>query len=250
MAQLRGKRILVTGGAGYIGSQVVLELLAAIAQGINLTRLTVGDLTEEEEALHAEAMNEISQGIVFMPNPLERVRKLRYRNDEALDLIHSYIEESSCSFCVFDLWARAFSFGEEQEEAEALARQQAIAKATNTHVLLVQQQLLKAVEKREDKRPTREGIKGSGEWTGIADTILGVYRSGLYKSVPDNSLEVTILKQRRGRWPVSIEFDFDPEFGRLSNGRTVAYDTPGTRSEDSQNTINRAVSNMKKGKRS
>lgn len=242
-----GKKVLY--GAWEDDQGDVLELLAAIAQGINLTRLTVGALTEEEEERHALTMRELAEGIVFMPNPLERVRKLRYRNDEALDLIHSYIEESGCSFCVFDLWARAFAFGEEQEEAEALARQQAIAKATNSHVLLVQQQLLKAVEKREDKRPTREGIKGSGEWTGVADTILGVYRPGLYKNIPDTTLEVTILKQRRGRWPVSVEFDFDPEMGKLSNGREVAYDTPGTRHEDSKNELNRAIDKQRKGKK-
>lgn len=241
-----GRRVLY--GAWEDDQEDVLELLGAIRAGVNLTRLTVGELDEEEEELMGLAMKEVGESVVFMPNPLEKVRKLRYRNDEALDLIHSYAEESSADFAVFDLWARAFSFGAEQEEAEALYRQQAIAKATSCHCLLVQQQLLKSVEKREDARPTREGIKGSGEWTGIADTILGVYRQDLYKNVPAGKLEVTILKQRRGRWPLNVEFDFDPEYGRLSNGHAVAYESPGTKPENSKNDLNRAISSRKNRK--
>jgi replicative DNA helicase len=123
---------------------------------------------------------------------------------------------------------------------------QAIARETDCHVMMVQQQLLKVVEKREDKQPTREGIKGSGEWTGVADTILGVYRADLYKPVPPGTIDVLLLKQRRGRWPFVVEFDFDPEFGTLTKGREVNYDAPGTSPEESKNTLDQAFARVKK----
>jgi len=246
-AQVRtfNKKILM--GAWEDEPGEVLELVAAIDQGIHLTKLLVGELSEDEERRLADSMAEFSESIEFMDHPLERVRKSRYRNDDALELIQARILESGAKLAIFDLWARAFAFGSEQEESEALYRQQAIAKATDCHVVLVQQQLLKNVEKREDKRPTREGVKGTGEWTGVADTMIGVYRADLYKNVPAGTIETPILKQRRGKWPLGIEADFDPEYGRITNCRSVPYDAPGTRAEDSKNDLDRAISGKRKG---
>ena len=36
-----------------------------------------------------------------------------------------------------------------------------------------------------------------------------------------------MLKQRRGRWPFAVRFDFDPKTWRISGGREVAYTRPG-----------------------
>jgi replicative DNA helicase len=223
----------------------VLERMAALECGISLTRLTMGTLTDEEEKRHAEVMARLERFIQFMPNPVMRMKRSRFRNDEVLSMIHGQIVESGADFVVFDLWARAFAFGSEQEEAESLYRQQAIATATGAHQILVQQQLLKTVEKRDDKRPSREGTKGSGEWTGIADTMLGVFRIDLYKNVPAGTIEVDIMKQRKGRWPLAIEFDFDPELGRLKNGRGVPYDSPGVEAAESTNTLDKMIGSKK-----
>ena len=80
-----------------------------------------------------------------------------------------------------------------------LIRQQAMLNEMGVHGILAQQQRLKDIELRPDKRPTREGIKGSGAWTEVPDNIIGVHRPALWKPVPDNVLEVDILKQRV-RW--------------------------------------------------
>src|SRR5262249_23574089 len=110
-----------------------------------------------------------------------------------------------------------------------LWRQLAIAKATRTHHVLVHHLRGKDVEQRQDKRPTREAIKGSGAWVDVPDTIIGVHRPALWKSGPDDKLEPVVLKQRYGKWPLAVEFDHDPATGIISGGRTIEYEQPGER---------------------
>jgi hypothetical protein len=40
-------------------------------------------------------------------------------------------------------------------------------------------------------------------------------------------LEAIVLKQRRGRWPFAVRFDFEPKRWTLKKGREVAYLRPG-----------------------
>ena len=61
----------------------------------------------------------------------------------------------------------------------------------------------------------------------------GVHRPALWKSMDDNVLELDVLKQRYGKWPLAVEFDWDPEFGSLDKGRSIAYEKPGTEVSDS-----------------
>jgi hypothetical protein len=130
------------------------------------------------------------------------------------------------------LWKRCLRQTKPEEEEDALLRQQSIAKETNVHCILVQQQRMKDVELRDDKRPTREGIKGTGAWVEVPDTILGTHRPALWKRVDDDKFEVVVLKQRWGVWPLAIEFDWNGEYGMITNGRVVPYDPPGTTSNE------------------
>jgi hypothetical protein len=163
--------------------------------------------------------------------PFHKQRGKRVTHDEVLDEIHAYIADGGCEIAVFDLWRRAFRrMKDEGEEAEALYRQQAIFEETQVHGILVQQQRLKEVEKRANPRPTREGIKGTSAWVDIADLIIGMYLPALMKGTPCTTCETLILKQRYGRWPLSIEHGWDGDLVKLSNGRIVAYD-PGSEEE-------------------
>ena len=100
------------------------------------------------------------------------------------------------------------------------------------HAILLAQQRLKDVEQRTDKRPTREGIMGSSEWVQIADTILALHRPALFKAIADDKLELVVWKQRKGPWPLCVEFDWDPEFGSIEGGRSMPFQHIGEQSND------------------
>lgn len=227
----------------------VLELAAAIHERIDLTSLVMGNLSDDEERRLSETMRLLAERVEFIENPLARARKKREPNDVVLADIHTRILESGAKIAFFDLWAKAFAFNNESEEREALDRQQTIAKETGCHCVLVQQQNLKKVEAREDKRPTREAVFGAAQWVAIADTLVGVYRPDLYKNVPGGTIELPIMKQRRGRWPIGVEADFDAEYGRIYGCRTVPYDEPGTRASASKNELELAIAGKRAGKK-
>ncbi len=225
----QGRKVLY--GAWEMGSEETLELLACISCGLSRGRVKSGRISPAEAQLHATTMESIAAYVKFVDMPFHKQRGKRVTHDEVLDEIHAYIADGGCEIAVFDLWRRAFRrLKDEGEEAEALYRQQAIFEETQVHGILVQQQRLKEVEKRANPRPTREGIKGSSAWVDIADLIIGMYLPALMKGTPCTTCETLILKQRYGRWPLSIEHGWDGDLVKLSNGRIVAYD-PGSEEE-------------------
>jgi replicative DNA helicase len=192
---------------------------------MSLTDATEGRLEEQDLVDLETRMESISEWVVFMDNPFWRVVEDRSSNMHNLDVVHRYIADSGCEVAIFDLWDRCLVSEKPEEELNALKRQQAMLRETNVHGILLAQQRLKDIEARADKRPTREGIKGTSAYVDVSDTIIGVHRPGLFKDIgSDNRLEGLILKQRRGPWPIAVEFEFDPEFGSIRNGRSIRYE--------------------------
>lgn len=216
------RRVLV--GAWEMGSGMTIELLACLSLGYSRTAMMTGQLTEEHLQEVQRTMTAISRYVVFMENPFRREQRERRSNEQHLDMIQGYIADSGCDVFVADLWRRCLTDGDPEEEEFALYRQQAMLDDAKVHGILVQQQRLKDIETRPDKRPTREGIKGSSAWVEVADNIIGVHRPALWKNIDDNVLEVDVLKQRYGKWPIAIEFDWNADCGSLDNGRTVPYE--------------------------
>lgn len=224
-----GRRVVF--GAWEMGNEDTLQLLAAMRLGWSRYTLSTGALNDaDERALEAE-MAWVQEHVRFMDVPgTARVsgshvaRGEQASNERALDQIHSVIANTGADVFIADLWKRCLRRTEPDEEEHALNRQQAICKTTKCHGILLQQQRLKDVEQRPDKRPTREGIKGSAAYVEVADTILGVHRPALWKSVDDVVLEVDVLKQRWGEWPLAIEFTWDADHGSVSGGKTIPYD--------------------------
>ena len=79
---------------------------------------------------------------------------------------------------------------------------------------------------------TREGVKGPGAWTEVADNVFGVFRPAIYKNVPDEELQLLVLKQRDGAAPLLVGFEFDPGAGFLLNGAEREYDRRRFADED------------------
>ncbi len=226
-----GKRVLY--GAWEQGSGMSLELLATLSLQLSRTDVTTGAFDASEQREIRAEMERLSEFVRFFELPFGKERGERSSNERNLDLIHQYISDTTPDAFVADLFKRALVRTEPDEEEQALYRMQAIADRERCHAFLVQQLRLKDLESREDKRPTREGIKGSGAWVEVPDTILAIHRPALFKNVPDDVLQILILKQRYGVWPLAVEFSWDPEYGAIENGRSVEYDRPGEVSEDS-----------------
>lgn len=209
-------------GAWEMSPHDVLELMACISTGIQRGRVKTGQITDAEWNLLCNTMDAIAQWVKFVDMPFHKERGVRHTHDEVLDVIHGYIADSGASIAIFDLWRRAFRrMKDESDEQEALYRQQAIAEETNCHCVLVQQQRLKDIETRVNPAPTREGIKGSSAWVDVSDTILGVYLPGLMKRVSRNVIQLLVLKQRYGRWPLTLEYQWDGDLVHLHSGQLV-----------------------------
>jgi replicative DNA helicase len=82
---------------------------------------------------------------------------------------------------------------------------------------LLHQLLLKEVERRQDKRPTRDVLKGTAGYLEAPDLVLTVYRPALYEpGVTDNIIEIDCLKQRSGPWPWRVTAKWEGEYVRIS----------------------------------
>jgi replicative DNA helicase len=226
----QGRKVLY--GAWEQKSAMTLEIVAAISLGWSRTDLMVGRFSEaDQEELLAE-MERLSQWIRFLDLPYGRASGERRSNAANLDLLHQYIADAAPDVFIGDLFRRVLAETDPDDEEQALYRMQAMMQETQAHGILVQQLRLKDVEARDDQRPTRESIKGTSAWIDVADTIIGWYRPALHRNVPDDTIQAIILKQRYGQWPLAIEFDWDPAFGSLDRGRTLAYDRPGSEANE------------------
>lgn len=237
-------------GSWEMGGGMTLELLACISLNMSRTNLIQGNITPEEYGKLEDRMGVIAQYVRFMKNPFRRTRgdsiRKEHANERNLDIVQEHIADSGCDVFIGDLWKRALKDASPEAEEEALYRQQAMAEEMHCHCILLQQQRLKDIEQRADKRPTREGIKGSSAWVDIADTIIATHRPAQWKTIADNKLEIFILKQRYGRWPLGVEFDWDGSLGSISGGRSILYEAVGTQQSGSDEDV---LVNFKKPRR-
>jgi hypothetical protein len=223
-----------------------LEQLAAFSLNIDRGRLTDGKISEEElEAIDEEAKR-LEPYVRFFELPFgkdppkttsddEQYRRARLTNDRQLDIIERHVRASGCATFVFDLFKAALVQLKPDDEELALRRMQAIVKSTKTHGLLVHHLRGKDVETRADKRPTRESVKGASAWIEISDTVLATHYPAMWSKKYDrHKLEIYVMKQRRWTTFEAIEIDMDPVSGRLGEGRSIAYEHPGSRDDETR----------------
>jgi hypothetical protein len=241
----QGRRVLY--GAWEMTGGMTLELLACLSLGMSRSALMEGAretgehgddgapvmaplLGHEELVLLEERMHLIGERVRFMRNPFRRGRGTAAKgkdwtaNARNLDTLHEHLADSGCDVFVGDLFKRIFADASPEAEEEGLYRTQAMMEELRVHGILLNQQRGKDVEARADKRPTREGNKGSGAWVEIADTVLAPHRPAQWKRMDDDHLELFVLKQRYGKWPLGIEFDWVADTGNISGGRSITYD--------------------------
>lgn len=215
-------------GAWEEESGPVLEHLAWMSLGLDRNLVDEGRLSDEEEAALSAEEERIAARVKFLKKPpLSSGGKKAVSNVSRLMWIGSEIARVGAQFFVGDLLHRVLEEDEPAELARAFDAALRVAQDTGAHFLAVHQQLNKDLEKRPDKRPTREAIKGSGGILEASHTVIGVHRKGLWKSVEDDAIELIVLKQKNGPWPFSVEFDWDASRASLANGREVKYMRPG-----------------------
>jgi replicative DNA helicase len=221
----QGRRVLY--GAWEQDSNMTLEIIAAMSLEWSRSDLMCGNFKEDDQEQLLAEMDRLGEWIRFMSLPFGREMGEKCTNQSNLDLIHQYISDVSPDVFIADLFKRVMVETRPDDEESALWRMQAITQETRCHSILLQQLKLKDVETRQDQRPTRDSVKGNSAWIDIADTVLAWYRPSLHKNVPDDVIQALILKQRYGAWPLAVEFDWNPEFGFVGNGRSIEYDRPG-----------------------
>ena len=262
LEQARMKRKVLF-GAWEMKNRTTLKLIACISLALKDSPEKLGDwsrkklktpsdfpgwLTPARERVLEERMHALSKYIRFMDNPFKRGIGQKGSTDRNLDAVHGCVSEAGCHVVIFDLWKRCLYKPRPDDEEEALERQQAMLEELDVHGVLVHQQRSKDVELRPDKRPTREGMKGSGAFTELPDNIWGIHRQGYWKPVPDDTLEVDILKQREGESPRAVEFDWNGPLGIFSGGRSVEYDQPSSHGMPSNNKMDNFLNTPTKGK--
>lgn len=217
-------------GAWEMTSPSTLELLAAIDAGVSRYRLLSGKITDEERDRLEKAMRSISAYVRFWKFPWGRGRADRPRdNDEAADVMHGYMADSGAEVVVMDLLRRTFVDRSVDGEEWMLERLQTIGQEAMIHQVWVHQQRLKDIEQRADRRPTRDGIKGTSQWVDVPDTIFGVHLPSMFKAIPNDTFEIDWLKLRFGKWPIAVEYDWNPDLGRLMNPREIGYSTTASK---------------------
>lgn len=223
-----GRRVLMC--VWEMPARSTLDVMVCAMTGLDLKRLVQGLITDEELARADRATDWINKRIRFMDNAFfARVATGKRSNDRNLDILEGYVAEAGCDSVIMDLWERCLVDLSPDAVALALYRQQAMAVEYGFHAIVVQQLKSKDVEKRADKRPTRESIKGTGAYTEVPDLIFGVHRPAQFKAVPDDQLEAICLKQRKGDLNWAIAFEWNGATCKIAGGVEVPYD-PGLES--------------------
>ena len=231
----QGRSVLY--GAWEPGLGNVLELMACWEAGVSREHMKLALCTEEEVRRHHEAMREIERGVRLLRNPFRqgRVEEEQGRrgfgrqdtNERRIDVLARYIEESGCEVFIADLMTRAFArVRDPSEEEMALYMVQDMKDQLGIHIVGLHQQLIKGstVSGSKDRRPSTEGgLMGSSAWFQTGDLILGVYREHLYRNVDDNVMELHVMKQRDGRWPIALSFEYDAGWATLGKGTEFDY---------------------------
>lgn len=211
-----------------------LELLAAMSLGWSIADVKIGDYTEAEQAELEAEMRTLGEYVQFLDLPFDRKLGERGRRNEAnFDLIQRSISDADAVHFIGDLFHLALSEKKPEDELAGLYRFKAIGLEERCHMVACAQANIKTKEGDDggDKRPRRDRVKGSTGYIEASDTCVAPYRPYLYRSVPDDKIELHILKQRHGKWPQVVECDWDPEYGLIEGGRTIAVERPGEKGE-------------------
>lgn len=207
-------------GAWEDPAGITMEHLGIYSLAYSKRRFAIGESTDDEDDTLEERMRKIGRWVKFFKFPWGgSMGEKPTSNDEVVDKIHGYIADSGCEVVMLDLLQDSFVDTRPDKEKSALHALRQVTDDTKTHLVAAHQQNLKDTERRLNTQPTRAGLKGSSGWVDKADNIIAPHWPAKWKKVPNNVLQIFVLKQKRGVWPLGIEFDWDPDAAHLDNPR-------------------------------
>lgn len=217
---------------GYLpwesGTTHAIDTLSSCALGIPLEMLIKHPdrIDKEKREEHEEFLSEIfseKRPFSFLNRPPKDIfnqPNLWSINDRVIDWFESQIDDWGRDIIYWDLFEKRLPDRRPQAISWALDRVQEIADSHKVHIVLLHQITFKVVEERMDKRPTRGMLKGTGGYIEMPDFVFALYREAIYQpGMDDNELELYCLKQRQGKYPFRIIFDWDGQCCRISGGR-------------------------------
>jgi replicative DNA helicase len=231
-------------GAWEMKGGMTLEVMAAMSLGWSRKDLLdprgahargreAPTMTHEGRVLLEDRMHRLGERIRFLAHPFRRAVGDKSSNERNLDVLHGLLSDLGCDVFFADLWRRVLASGRDRQpdgEEDALERQQAMNEELRIHLVALHQQNIEKLAARADKRPTQDTIKGSKMWAEAPDAVLGFFRPGLYKRVPDDCLQALVLKQRFSDAPLAVEFRWDADLGSIEGGADIPYDQIGEES--------------------
>lgn len=200
-----------------MGTDAAQDALVARAAGVDVSRLVKepGKLSMDEQIRVASALDR------YVASPwLEWFDEPGAQLDRVEEVLLSAAEpdgrggrRTRYGLVFWDLFDNSLPDLKPDTITSSLKRAQAMARDLGTHLCLLAQ-IKRGVEKRGDKRPTREDLKGSGGWEEVADQILGVHRERVYDpDLEEDNIEVGTLKQRLGAFGTWLTYSYDaPRF--------------------------------------
>lgn len=231
MLARQGRRVAV--GAWEMPVTSTMDVMICSLTGLSLVSVVRGQLTDDEAARVDKAARWISSRVKFVENIYRDARREhrasnvrgRITNDHVVDLLEGYLAESGCDVWIYDMWDRILPEGHPEAVTHALYRMQELHQEYGIHGVIVNQINLKDVERRRDKRPTRDAVKGVGSFVEVADYVLGVHREAMFKQVEDDTLETICLKQRRGSAFWCVRWRWDGARCQIWDPEEVPYDS-------------------------
>lgn len=222
----QGRKVLY--GCWEMTSKSMMDVMVAAKTRVPLEKIVQGTYDDAEAVRIERAVDYITKRIIFMDNPFfaELRRGQKRSNERSLDLLEGYVAESGCDVLVMDLWERMLTDLSPEGVTMALYAQQDMHVRYNLYGVIVHQLRLKDVEQRRDKRPTREGIKGTSAYVEVPDQVFGVHREAQFKDVVDDSMEIINLKQRKGKAFWAVRFDWRGDLALVTGGVETPYN-PG-----------------------
>lgn len=217
----------------FISNEIQNERLglrvAAMETGINLQSLKRGEITELELNRFVEAVGRLSKHPVIMDYiPQTTVNQvhakvLRWQRERGLDVLF-----------IDGLWrmvAPEFRGDQGQRNeingylTDALAQ---IAKATNV-AIVVTHQLTKAIDHRQDKRPTKGDLEYGGKIDMNADLIALIYRDVVYNPATERPAEAEIIIDKNRDGPTgTVYMHFDKKATRFTDATVQPVDLAST----------------------
>jgi len=203
-----------------MGTISVIDGIVAARTQISLDTIIKSpqNLTKPQWRKIREATDEITQNenLIFWDESVN------------LDSLGSILSDGNFGLAVFDLWENMLPKRDQEHITVALDRMRQLAKDNDCHMMILQQTRRDA-EKRSDKRPILPDLKNSGKYEETGDLVCGLYREKYYNDDhPDDTLEIEILKQRRGGRMGRVYYRFEGEYGRIGNAVKPSWDGFGS----------------------